>query len=140
MTLPPLLKLPGRNPYWGHFKKRYLSGPLITFDGIEVRFYAHNFGHAFCTESTRGSGRKDSFDWDRAERMDWIAGVLRDGTVEVYRRVMPDGRVRRIALVPAERYAVVIAVEKNLRRAHFVTAYVVNSTSALNKMRSNPKW
>jgi len=53
---------------------------------------------------------------------------------------MPNNKIRRIALLPVERYAVIIQVEKNLRKANFVTAYVVNSESAYKKMRSNPKW
>jgi hypothetical protein len=141
VTLPPLLKLSNEAAYREHFRKHYLTGtPLVTFDGIRVRFFAHNFDHAFFTESVRDSGIKDTFDWSRAERMDWVGAVLRSSAVELYRRVMPKGKVRRIALIPAERYTVVIGVEKSLRLANFVTAYVVNSDSALNKMMSNPKW
>jgi len=141
MILPPMLKFSNMVAYRNHFEKHYLrTGGLITFDGIQVRFFAHNFHHAFFTESTRGSRIKDKFDWERARRMDWIAAVLRDMTVELYGRVMPNGKLRRIALAPAERYAVIISLEKNLRRANFVTAYVVNSDSALGKMRGNPRW
>jgi len=141
VTLPPLLKLSSEAAYREHFRKHYLTGtPLVTFDGIRIRFFAHNFDHAFFTESVRGSGMKDRFDRSRAERMDWIGAVLCSSAVELYRRVMPKGSVRRISLVPVERYAAVIAVEKKLRSANFVTAYVVNSNSTLKKMRSNPKW
>ena len=141
MALPPLLKLSSTVAYRNHFRKHYVgTGPVITFDGIEVRFFPHNFDHTFFTESVRGSRIKDKFDGERARRMDWIAAVLRARTAELYRRVMANGKLRRIALVSAERYAVIIAVDKNVRRANFVTAYVVNSDSALSKMRSNPKW
>ncbi len=141
MALPPLLKLSNeiayRNHFWSHYVK---ASPLATFDGIEVRFFARNFGHAFFTEFKRGSGIKDRFDLSRVERMDWIAAVLRDPRVELYRRMMPNGKVRRIALLSPERYAVIITLEKGLKRASFVTAYVVNSDSALAKIWSNPKW
>ena len=84
---------------------------------------------------------KDTFSRQRAERMDWIADVLQDDSAELYRRVMDRGIVRRIALRPAERYVVIIQVEKkNEKRAEFVTAYVVDSYEALRKMRSNPRW
>ncbi len=141
MSLPPLLNLSNEAAFREHFRRRYLMpGTLTTFDGILVRFFDRSFDHAFFTESVRGSAVKDRFDLSRAERMDWIASVLRDRTAELYRRVMPNGKVRRVALMPAERYAVIIAMERNLKRATFVTAYVVNSDSAMNKMRSNPRW
>jgi hypothetical protein len=73
--------------------------------------------------------------------MDWIKAVLEDPALEVYRRVMPDSKVRRIALEPATRYAVIIQVDpSNPLRARSITAYVVDSASALSKMRSNQKW
>ncbi len=141
MAPPPLLKLANEAAYRNYFFRHYVSsGPVVTFDGLEVRFFAHNFDHAFFTESERGSGVKDRFDWTRAERINWIEAVLRDSTVELYRRKMPGGRVRRIALAPAERYVVIVAVDRNPRRASFVTAYVVNNDSALRKMTGNPKW
>jgi len=141
MPLPPLLRLPDKTAYWKHYKKHYLRpGCITTFDGIRVQFFDHNFTHAFFTESKRGSGIKDRFDRNRAERMDWIAYVLQDATAELYERIMPNRKRRRIALMPAERYAVIIQVERDPTRANFITAYVVNSDSALRKMRSNPRW
>jgi hypothetical protein len=73
--------------------------------------------------------------------MNWIKAVLEDPTLEVYRRVMPDSKVRRIALEPTARYAVIIQIDSSKPlRARFITAYVVDSASALTKMRSNPMW
>jgi hypothetical protein len=73
--------------------------------------------------------------------MGWIKAVLGDPVLELYRRVMPGSKVRRIALEPATRYAVVIQMDPgNPLRARFITAYVVDSASALSKMRSNQKW
>lgn len=139
--LPPLLRLDGESAYRDHFRDGYLPPAEIhTFDGIHVRFFDGNFHHAFYCESSRGSGKKDRWSLQRAERMDWIAAVLQDRTAELYRRDMPDRTVRRIALIPSERYTVVIQVNKDQRRANFVTAYVVESDTALRKMRSNPKW
>ena len=145
MTLPPLLNLPDENAYREHFQKCYLPPAVIhTFDGIHVRFFPHNFSHAFYYESVRGSGKKDKLSGQRAQRMDWIAAVLQDGSAELYRREMRDKRghptVRRIALRPLERYAVVIQMQKGGKRANFVTAYIVRGDEAFKKMRGNPKW
>lgn len=141
MPLPPLLILPGEASYRAYFKKTYVvGGPMRTFDGIEVRFFEHNFDHAFYIKSSRNSRKKDKFSSERAKQMDWIKAVLADANAELYKRVMPNKKIRRIALLPIERYAVVIQVEKNLRKATFITAYVVNSESAYSNMRSNPKW
>ena len=152
MSLPSLLVLPNESAYQLHFEKHYVNtSPLVTFDDMQIRFSRHNFSHAFFTGSVRRTRRKDRFDTDRAKRMDWIAAVLQDRGAELYRRVMrisrrprrgtPKSALRRIALIPSERYAVVVDVEKrNPKRANFVTAYVVNSDAALAKMRSNPRW
>lgn len=141
MPLPHLLILPDEASYRKYFKKTYVVGsPIRTFDGIEVRFFEHNFDHAFYTKSSRSSKKKDKFSSERAKQMDWIKAVLADANAELYKRAMPNNKIRRIALLPVEGYAVIIQVEKNLRKANFVTAYVVNSESAYKKMRSNPKW
>ena len=141
MTLPPLLNLPNENDYKQHFQKRYLPPAVIhTFDAIRVRFFPHNFHHAFYYESVRGSGQKDKLSTQRAQRMNWIAAVLKNTSAELYRRIMPNKTVRRITLIPSERYAVIIQVDKGGKRANFVTAYVVESDMAIGKMRGNPKW
>ena len=141
MPLPPLLHLPNEEAYRVHFEKLYLPPAVIqTFDGVHVRFFPRNFHHAFYCKSKRDSDSKDMFSRQRAERMDWIADVLQDNSAELYRRVMDRGTVRRIALRSAERYVVIVQVEKNEKRANFVTAYVVESGEALRKMRSNPRW
>ncbi len=141
MDLPPLLVLPDESAYKAHWIQTYVKpGSLRSFDGIDVRFFEMNFVHAFFTEGDRGSGKKDKFDQVRAERMDWISVVLSDGTVELYRRLMPDRKLRRIALVSSQRYAVIIQVERNVSRAQFVTAYTVNSAGVLAKIRSNLTW
>ena len=141
MALPPLLELPNENAYREHFQKHYLPPAVIhTFDGICVRFFEGNFDHAFYYESVRGSGKKDRLSRQRAQRMGWIASVLQDRSAELRRRIMPNRTVRRIALIPSERYGVIIQVDKGGKRANFVTAYVVGSDEALRKMRGNPIW
>ena len=141
MNLPALLSLKDENSYRAYFYKNFVKiKSLRTFDGIEVRFFTQNFDHAFYVKSIRSSGKKDQFSWQRAKRMDWIAAILQSPEPELRRRAMPDGKIRRIALVGAERYAVVIQIEPNGRRANFITAYIVRDDESLRKMRSNPRW
>ena len=141
MSLPPLLELPDENAYRKHFQKQYLPPAVIrTFDGIHVRFFERNFDHAFYCESVRGSGKKDKLSQQRSQRMDWISVVLQDRNADLYRRIMSNRTIRRIALIPSERYVVVIQVDKNGKRANFVTAYVVRSNKALSKLKTNPRW
>lgn len=141
MALPPLLRLPREKDYRSHFVVQYCKGPVLTFDSIAVKFFPRVFNHAFYRDSSPTAHDKADFDHDRAQRMDWIKAVLTDATVELYRRVMPSSKVRRIALEPTVRYAVIIQLDnRNPLRAHFTTAYIVDSSSALTKMRSNPRW
>lgn len=141
MPLPPLLLLPDETAYHEHFQAQYCSAPVVTFDGIAVRFFSGGFHHAFYRDSSATAHDKAVFDLERARRMDWIKAVLADPTVELYRRKMPDSQIRRIALEPTTHYAVVIQIDRrNPARARFITAYVVDSGSALVNMRSNPRW
>lgn len=142
MTLPPLVILPDEAAYEIHFRREYINkSPITTFDGIEVWFFGHSFNHAFYVKSSRKSDeKKEKFSEERARQMNWIGEVLIDPTAEIYRRIMPDGKIRRIALLPVERYAVIIQVEKGLKKANFVTAYSVTSESAYINMKSNPIW
>jgi len=141
MPLPPLLCLPDEARYKQHFIDNYVNGPrILTFDGIRVRFFQDNFAHAFYRDSNRWTKDKAIFDRARAERMDWIGAVLRDPTVELYRRVIGN-KVRRIALDATENYVVIIQLSNsNATQARFITAYIVDSNSALRRMRSNPIW
>lgn len=141
MILPPLLSLPTVEDYRHYYENTYCRAKVLTFDGIRVQFFPEDFDHAFWRDSNRQVKDKAVFDWERAKRMDWIRAVLASPSGELYRRTMPDGKVRRIALVPGERYAVIIQMHhRRPREARFITAYVVDSDSALQKMRSNPRW
>jgi hypothetical protein len=143
MALPPLIIYATETEYRAHFISKYVGqkNSVTTFDGITVRFFQESFNHAFFTSSSRSSPNKNKFDKSRAERIDWIKYVLEDSTMEVYRRVMPNRKVRRIALEPTTPYAVIMQIDqRNPAHARFITAYVVKSQSALTKMRSNPKW
>lgn len=141
MSEPPLLSLTDEAAFRAHFEVEFVKGPaVITYDGIRIRFYANQFDHAFYIGSTSKSG-KDTFSLERAQRMTWVRAVATDPNMEVYRRVMTGGRVRRIMLEPNEPYVVICEVlSSDPSQAVFITAYPVKSKSALAKMRSNPRW
>lgn len=141
MSLPPLLDLSTSDDYRHHYKETYCQTGVVTFDGIWVGFFPETFDHAFFRDSSRQTKDKAVFDRQRAERMPWIRALLLDPNAELYKRVMNAGKVRRIALDPTERYAVIIQMHpKRQNRARFITAYVVDSDSALKKMCANPRW
>lgn len=138
----PLLTLCGQAEYRAHYQRIYVeAGPVVTFDDITVSFFAEQFNHAFFRDTTPTAKDKACFDRVRAQRMDWIRALLTDPWAEVYRRQMPDGSTRRIALWVQKRYTVVVQLRQNRpRSARFITAHVVDSDAALAKIRGNPKW
>lgn len=139
--LPRLLTLPAEKDFRAHFEARYCKSRVSTFDGITVQFFPAMFDHAFYRDSSPTAHDKAIFDLQRAQRIDWIGAVLADPGVELYRRVMANSKVRRIALEPTTPYVVIIQMDsKSPLRARFITAYIVDSADALANMRSNPRW
>ena len=112
-----------------------------TFDGFAVRFRKGRFNHCFFESSNR-NGVKDKFSKKRAERIDWIKAALEDPNAELYmgwdKKKKRDDKRHRVALVVND-YVVVIRLHNN-KKAQFVTAYVADSLSTLNKIKRNPKW
>ena len=145
MVYPPLLQLAGEAAYRARYEAVYCVGPVMTFDGIAVRFRKRTFDHCFF-ESSRRDGVKDRFSLKRAERIDWIKAALEDPHSERYagwdnKRKRYDAR-RRVTLVMGN-YVVVIAL-KGGRRADFITAYVADTParpgqlSTVDKIRRGP--
>lgn len=142
MALPPLLHLADQAAYRAHFAATLQGAPsaIVTHDGIDVVLYARNFDHAFGAPAGRWSQAR-VFSAVRASYMDWIRPVLEDCAMEQYRRVMPDGKTRKLVLDPSAPFVVVIQPElANPAKAAFITAYPVTSVKALAKIRSNPTW
>jgi hypothetical protein len=108
---------------------------------MEVQFFADRFGHAFFRDRDRRGNTLDPpvFEAKRAERLHWIQACLEDDTLENYRRVMDNGSVWRLVLLPAEPYVVVLRTVCD-DVARFWTAYVVDSARALTNIQSNPRW
>jgi len=147
MTYPPLLRLPSVAAYRAHFKNIYCRRPIVTFDGIEVRFRTSKFNHCFF-ESSRRDGNKDRFSAKRAERMDWIKVALQDAGAERYlgwdKTRRSYDRSRRVTVVMGNYVVVIEMTGKN--KADFVTAFVADTTaprgrrSTLDLIKAGPKW
>ena len=141
MAYPPLVQYQTADEYRDHYERVYCRKPIITFDGIAVRFRKNRFDHCFY-ESTRRNQIKDKFSIQRAERIDWIKMALQDPDAELYvgwdaTRKRYD-RKHRVTLV-VDNYVVVIRLS-SIKSAQFVTAFVADSPSTLQKIKRNPKW
>ncbi len=148
MKYPDLLILPSEEDYRVRFESEYCTTPLVTFDGIKVRFKKSDFDHAFF-ESRKG-GKDNVFSLPRAQRMLWISYALTDPDSERYqgwdkvkKRHDP---YRRVTLVKYC-YVVVISIRKNNPvYSYFKTAYVADmkarpgQLSTVDKIKMGPKW
>lgn len=143
MPSPPKVTYATESDYRSHFHRVYCQAPIMTFDGIPVRFRRNDFDHCMF-ESSRRDGTKDRFSKERSERIDWIKATLESPDAELYqgwdkqrKRCDPDSRVA----VVYEEFVVVIRVKQaadGTRRASFVTAYLADAS--IGKIRSMPKW
>ena len=137
----PLKKELTIDEYRSHFEKQYCKEALMTHQGILVHFYPENFDHAFYKNSDRKSRDKSVFSIERAERIDWIAEVLRDVDITIYAGWISAKKRNdfnsRVSLVTADGYVVVIR-KINESKAKFVTAYVIDDESVVPKICSNP--
>ena len=133
ITLPPLLLLPDEASYRKYFNENFVWGiPIFTFDGIQVRFFPVMFDHAFFRAVSRSSGDKAAFARELAERMEWIRAMLQSSEVELYRRTVR-GKLRRIALEPTERYAVVIQIRSKDGRMPILSLLTLSTAIALSQ-------
>lgn len=141
MAYPPLVSYADQNEYRVHFERVYCQGPIRCFDGIAVRFRKADFDHCFF-ESSRRNQIKDQFSPQRAERIDWIKAALEDPEAELYagwdnKRKRHD-HSRRVTVVVVN-YVVVIRLT-GTTTARFVTAYVADSETTIDKIKGGPRW
>ena len=141
MEYPPLVYFSDEQSYRARFETIYCLSPIITFDGISVRFRKSAFDHCFYM-STRRNGIKDSFSRPRAERIDWIKAALQDPSAQLFEGWDKNKKrydaTRRVALVMGN-YVVVIRFSGS-SRAEFVTAYLVDTEENVNKIKASPKY
>src|SRR6266849_4999336 len=83
MPYPPLRVFNAAGDCRAHFEAVYCQGPILTFDGIEVRFRNSDFDHCFFESSNR-DGNKDTFSQPRSQRIDWIRAALEDDQADLY--------------------------------------------------------
>ncbi len=142
MEYPPLLRLKNESAYSRHFYNVYCKSPVKTFDGYLVYFSKNNFNHAFF-KSSRKNYVKDSFAYERAERMDWIKIALQDPNAELYNgwdnKKKKTQNDRRVAIVMGN-YVVIIRFNKQKSKAFFVTAFIADSQKTIDLIRSNQIW
>lgn len=147
MVYPPLVRYASEDDYRRHYEQVYCRKPIVTFDGIKVRFRKDQFKHLF-RESSRRDGNKDQFSIPRAERIDWIKTALEDPDSERFvgwdnRKKRYDYK-RRVAIVMGN-YVVIIRL-KNASSAFFVTAFVADTLttptrpSTIDQILKGPKW
>ena len=135
-----LMCLSGEIEYRNYFANHYCKSAILTFDQIEVKFFASDFDHAFFESSSRRAQDKSIFAVHRAERINWIGEALRDPTADLRqgwdskeKRYDPS---RRVAIVVRD-YVVVIRFT-GPKKARFVTAYPANNS--IEKILTSPRW
>lgn len=138
---PPIMKLADEAAYRARFEALYCRGTIAAFDGIQVRFRKTDFDHCFF-ESSQRNRVKDTFSALRAVRLEWIQVALQDRAADRYigwdRNSKTYDKHRRVTLVCGS-YVVVIALT-GVATANFVTAYVADTPSSLQRIKASPKW
>lgn len=141
MNYPPLVKYQAIDEYRHHYEEMYCRGAIITFDNVAVRFRKDRFDHCFF-ESSKRNHTKDVFSQLRAERIDWIKAALQDANAELYigwdRKKKIHDKTHRVAVVVNDYVVIIRLIGKT--KASFVTAYVADSKSTLDRIKKSPKW
>lgn len=135
--------------YKNIYKRYYCKKPIITFDGISVKFYVDNFEHAFYESCNRRAKDKSKFSYKRANRIYWIKWVLENPNAQLYigynLKIKSYDSSRRVA-VCVDDYVVIISIDRrNSKRAKFITAYVADGVNgkgqkAIDLIKSGLKW
>lgn len=114
--------------------------PLITFDGMIVKFFPDRFDHAFFESINRQLADKAQFSTVRAERILWIKETLQDPTATLHvgwdKKNKSYDKSFRVAVVKND-YVVVIWI-RDETNAKFITAYVANNS--IGKILKSPIW
>ncbi|SET02874.1 hypothetical protein SAMN05421676_102375 [Salinibacillus kushneri] len=140
-----LLKLQTIEEYRMYYEETYCANPIETFDKTTVRFSKRQFDHAFFSSSSRKKQDKSVFNWDRAERIEWIGKALKDKNLTLYagydKKRKRNDFTRRVCVVTPDDYVVVINLNnKDYHKAHFVTAFLVDNNRVSKLIRKNPIW
>lgn len=116
------------------------ANPIITFDGIKVKFFRDNFEHAFYESKNWKKGDKTIFSIQRAEKILWIKDTLKDQNAVLKmgwdKKTKSFKTARRVAVVKGN-YVVIIHI-KNIREAKFITAF--EADNSISKILACPDW
>jgi hypothetical protein len=114
--------------------------PIVTLDGIHVKFYPERFDHAFFESQNWEKGDKSIFSQERAERILWIKDALTDASAvlklgwDKYSKSYSNDR--RVAIVKGD-YVVIIDLQSP-NKGKFNTAYIANNS--IGKILGGPDW
>lgn len=135
--------------YKNIYRKFYCNAPIVTFDGISVKFYVSNFDHAFYESFNRKAKDKLKFSYKRANRIYWIKWVLESPHAELFigynSKTKSYDNTRRVAIC-VDNYAVIISIDANdTNKAKFITAYIADGVNgkgekAIDLIKKGPKW
>lgn len=135
-----LLTLVDEQAYRDYYKQHFVSkSPIITFDGIAVRFRLSHHVELLRKEPEPNTLR--IFCQQRAERLPWVLEALQDPDADIYfgydkSRKRVDFN-RRVAIVNWN-YAVIIRLAGK-GKAEFISAYPMDD-GPLALARTNPRW
>lgn len=116
--------------------------PIVTRDGILVKFYPEMFDHAFFESEDWKAKDKSILSLNRCQKMHWIKEALQDEEALLKQGWNKDTRTyddkRRVALVK-DNYIVIIIVYKE-KKARFISAYQVDDDENLQAILNGPDW
>lgn len=120
----------------------YCNDPIITYDGIEVKFYSNMFNHAFFESYNRKEKDKSILSLNRCEKMFWIKDTLEDSSAILKQGWINKTKTydnnRRVALVKGN-YVVIILIY-SVKKARFISAFEINNVNNLKLFLGGPDW
>lgn len=120
----------------------YCNDPIITYDGIEVKFYSNMFNHAFFESYNRKEKDKSILSLNRCEKMFWIKDTLEDSLAILKQGWINKTKTydnnRRVALVKGN-YVVIILIY-SVKKARFISAFEINNVNNLKLFLGGPDW
>ena len=120
----------------------YCNDPIITYDGIEVKFYSNMFNHAFFESYNRKEKDKLILSLNRCEKMFWIKDTLEDSSAILKQGWINKTKTydnnRRVAFVKGN-YVVIILIY-SVKKARFISAFEINNVDNLKLFLGGPDW
>lgn len=138
---PPLQEHGNLEIYRGFYYSTYCVNPIITHDGISVRFRKNSFAH-IVQESSKRDGVKDTLSPERAKRLGWIKLALQDPNLELKAGWDSKKKIhdhKRRVTVMVDNFVVVLSITA-ATKAEFITCFVADDTRTQQKLLQAPAW